>query len=349
MKFRNTVTGLAVAASMTLLAETTSAADVDIKVLGFWGNQPQIDDVDRPLWDSLAKETNGRINVKYVTLNEAGIKGGQALRFLKKGAFDIMTISVSYVSGDEPSLVAIDLPGIAFDFETLKRMSDAYRPVMAERLKEFGGVLLTHWPFNPQIVFCKEKIESLADLTGKKVRASGAPASDTLEQLDATAVNMTGGEVYQALQRGLVDCGSTGTTYGFKNKWHEVTNYLYDLPLGGYSQVVQVANVDFWNSLSAEDQKLISGKLAVAEKELWAMAPTIHEYGIICSTGTKKCPLSGEAGGMKFIPTSKGDRAKLKGILENTVIPTWKESCNKAFSECGATFDATIGKILTAQ
>lgn len=350
MKIRNTITGLAMASAMSLaMATTATAADVNIKVLGFWGNQPQIDDVDRPLWDSLSKETNGRIAVKYVTLNEAGIKGGQALRFLKKGAFDIMTISVSYVSGDEPSLVAVDLPGVAFDFKTLKQISDAYRPVMAERLKRFGGVLLTHWPFNPQIVFCKDKIESLSDLAGRKVRASGAPASDTLGELNSTAVNMTGGEVYQALQRGLVDCGSTGTTYGFKNKWHEVTNYLYDLPLGGYSQVVQVANVKFWNSLSSDDQALITKKLAVAEAKLWAMAPTIHDYGVICSTGTKACPLSGESGSMKFIPTSKGDRAKLQGILQNAVIPIWKKSCNNVFSECGARFDATIGKILAAQ
>ena len=350
MKIQNTMIGAAIATSMAFATVSgAAAAEINIKVLGFWGNQPQIDDVDRPLWDSLSKETNGRIGVKYVTLNEAGIKGGQALRFLKKGAFDIMTISVSYVSGDEPSLVAIDLPGIAFDFETLKKMSDAYRPVMAERLEHVGGVLLTHWPFNPQIVFCKDKIESLKDLAGRKVRASGAPASDTLDQLNSTAVNMTGGEVYQALQRGLVDCGSTGTTYGFKNKWHEVTNYLYDLPLGGYSQVVQVANVDFWNGLSSDDQALISKKLAVAEKKLWAMAPTIHDYGIICSTGTKACPLSGNSGAMKFIPTSKGDRAKLQAILQKSVIPTWKESCNKTFSECGARFDATIGKILAAQ
>ncbi|MCG8511368.1 MAG: TRAP transporter substrate-binding protein [Rhodospirillales bacterium] len=350
MEFRKFTKSLVVASAMTFVtAATAAAADVDIKVLGFWGNQPQIDDVDRPLWDSLSKETNGRINVKYVTLNEAGIKGGQALRFLKKGAFDIMTISVSYVSGDEPSLVAVDLPGVAFDFETLKQISDAYRPVMAERLKKFDGVLLTHWPFNPQIVFCKDKIESLDDLAGRKVRASGAPASDTLEQLSSTAVNMTGGEVYQALQRGLVDCGSTGTTYGFKNKWHEVTNYLYDLPLGGYSQVVQVANAKFWNELSSEDQALIKEKLAVAEEKLWAMAPTIHDYGVICTTGTKDCPLTGDTGAMKFIPTSKGDRAKLQGILQNTVIPIWKESCNNVFSECGARFDATIGKILAAQ
>jgi len=350
MRISNTMTGLAVAASLMCAAGTATAADdVNIKVLGFWGNQPQIDDVDRPLWENLSKETDGRISVNYVTLNEAGIKGDQALRFLKKGAFDIMTISVSYVSGDEPSLVAVDLPGVAFDFKTLKEISDTYRPVMAERLKKFDGVLLTHWPFNPQIVFCKDKVESLADLEGHKVRASGAPASDTLKELNATAVNMTGGEVYQALQRGLVDCGSTGTTYGFKNKWHEVTDYLYDLPLGGYSQVIQVANADFWNGLSQEDRDLISGKMKAAETELWEMAPTIHEYGIICSTGKGDCPLSGEPGSMTFVETSKGDQAKLRKILADTVIPTWKESCNNVFPECGAKFDATIGKILAAQ
>jgi len=348
MKIRCTMTALAAASTVFLSGTASAADDVEIKVLGFWGNQPQIDDVDRPMWENLPKETNGRIKVKYVTLNEAGIKGGQELRLLKKGAFDIMTISVSYVGGDEPSLVAVDLPGVAFDFETLKKISNAYRPVMAERLAKFGGVLLTHWPFNPQIVFCKDKVESLSDLAGRKVRASGAPASDTLKELHSTAVNMTGGEVYQALQRGLVDCGSTGTTFGFKNKWHEVTNYLYDLPLGGYSQVIQVANVDFWNKLSAEDRELISKKMAAAEKELWAMAPTIHEYGIVCTTGSKPCPLSGDVGSMKFIPTSKGDKAKLREILQSTVIPTWKESCNAVFSECGATFDATIGKIMAA-
>jgi TRAP-type transport system periplasmic protein len=349
MKIRSTMTGLAVAAMTLGAASVATAADIDIKVLGFWGNQPQIDDVDRPMWDKIAKESKGRISVKYVTLNEAGIKGNQALRYLRKGAFDVMTISVSYVSGDEPSLVAVDLPGVAFDFKTLRAISDSYRPVLTERLKKFKGVFLSHWPFNPQIVFCKEPISSLADLAGRKVRVSGAPAADTLKALGATAVNMSGGEVYQALQRGLVNCASTGTTYGFKNKWHEVTNYLYDLPLNGYSQVVQVASEKFWNSLSKADQALIQGKVTAAETELWAMAPRIHDYGVVCTTGSKPCPLKGDSGKMKFIPTSKGDKAKLLKILQETVIPTWKPSCDAAFKECSARFDASIGKILAAQ
>jgi len=217
---------------------------------------------------------------------------------------------------------------------------------MEERIKSFDGVLLTHWTFNPQIVFCKEKINSISDLAGRKVRVSGAPAADTLKELGATAVNMTGGEVYQGLQRGIVDCASTGTTYGFKNRWHEVTSYLYDLPLGGYSQVIQVANTKFWGSLSSEDQELIRKKLKIAEDKLWAMAPAVHDIGIACLTGKGECPLSGETGKMLFLDTSDDDQKKLQNILKTTVIPTWKTSCDNVFPECGKRFDSTIGKKL---
>lgn len=321
-------------------------AQTDIRVLGFWGNQPQIDDVDKVVWQDIEDETKGRLSAQYLTLNEAGIKGNQALRYLKRGTFDVMTISVSYVSGDEPSLVAVDLPAIAYEFGPLREISNAYRGVMAERLEGYNGVFLSHWPFNPQILFCKEPIDTLADLEGRKVRVSGAPAADTLAELGATAVDLTGGEVYQALQRGLVDCATTGSTYGYRNKWHEVTNHLYDLPLGGYSQVVQVANKDFWESLSEEDQAMIREKLIRAEDELWEMAPQVHDIGVRCTTGEGDCPLGGEPGDMTFQGVSNADREKLNEILMTQTIPTWKENCNANFSACSESFEATIGPVI---
>lgn len=338
--------GLALAVSFVLFSTMSFASPKTVQVLGHWGNQPQVDDVDRPLWEKLKEETDGRLEVKYVTLNEAGIKGGQTLRYLKKGTFDVLSISVAYVSGDEPSLVAIDLPGVAFDTRSLKEIASTYRSTMEERVKRFNGVLLSHWPFNPQIIFCKDKVTSIKDLDGRKVRVSGAPAADTLKELGATAVNMTGGEVYQALQRGIVDCASTGTTYGFKNRWHEVTNYLYNLPIGSFGQMIHVANVDFWNSISKEDQELILKKINAAEAKLWEMAPEIHTAGINCLTSKDKCTLRGEPGNMEYIETSEGDQEVLRGILLGVVVPKWKESCDKVFEGCGDNFDNTIGKQL---
>ncbi|GGB17632.1 TRAP transporter substrate-binding protein [Allosediminivita pacifica] len=336
----------ALALAFAMPATAFAQAETTIKVLGFWGNQPQIDDVDRPMWESIEEETDGRIEIQYLTLNEAGLNGSQALRFLRRGQFDIMTINPSYVSGDEPSLVAVDLPGLAYDYETLREISDVYRPTMAERLERFDGVLLSHWPFNPQIVWCNEPVDSITDLEGRKVRVSGAPAADTLDELGATAVNLTGGEVYQALERGLVNCGSTGSTYGYRTKWHEVANHLYNFPLGSYSQVVQVANKTFWDSLSEEDQEMIRTKMAAAEDELWAMAPRVHQQGVACATGEGTCELGGEPGDMTFTEVSEADKEVLAEIVNTVTIPNWKESCTPIFPECGERFDETIGQVI---
>lgn len=343
------VTAACAAAVMVAAAPMAQAADITIKVLGFWGNQPQIDDVDRPMWNSIEAESDGRIEVQYLTLNEAGLTGAQALRLLKRGTFDVMTLSPAYVSGDEPSLVAVDLPGLAYDYETLREISEVYRPTMAERLERFDGVLLSHWPFNPQIVWCNEPVSSITDLEGRKVRVSGAPAADTLDQLGATAVNLTGGEVYQALQRGLVNCGSTGSTYGYRSKWHEVANHLYNFPLGSYSQVLQVANKNFWDTLSAEDQEMIMAKMKAAEDELWAMAPDVHKQGVDCAASLADCTLGGEPGDMTFTEVSEADKDVLSEIVTSTVIPNWKESCTPIFPECAERFDATIGKVIAAE
>ena len=338
----------AFAAMIAALPAATHAQDAEVtmKVLGFWGNQPQIDDVDRPMWESIEEETDGRIKVQYLTLNEAGLTGDQALRFLKRGQFDIMTISPAYVSGDEPALVAVDLPGLAYDYETLREISRVYRPTMAERLERFDGVLLSHWPFNPQIVWCNEPVNSISDLAGRKVRVSGAPAADTLDALGATAVNLTGGEVYQALQRGLVNCGSTGSTYGYRTKWHEVANHMYDFPLGSYSQVIQVANKTFWDKLSPEDQELIQTKMAEAEDKLWEMAPAVHQQGVACATGQDSCDLGGEPGDMTFTEVSESDKEVLAEIVNTEVIPNWKASCTPVFPDCATRFDETIGKVM---
>lgn len=87
-------------------------------------------------------------------------------------------------------------------------------------------------------------------------------------------------------------------------------------------------------------------KVSVAEDKLWAMAPEIHQAGITCLTGQGDCPLEGEAGEMKFVETSQGDKEKLRSILTDVVVPKWKESCDNVFEGCGTNFDNTIGKKL---
>lgn len=56
---------------------------------------------------------------------------------------------------------------------------------------------------------CREPVHTLADLNGKLVRSGSTTASRELEALGATPVSLPYAEMYEALQRGIIDCGIT--------------------------------------------------------------------------------------------------------------------------------------------
>ncbi len=71
------------------------------------------------------------------------------------------------------------------------------------------------------------------DLAGLKFRVSGKIPAQAVQLLGGTPISMTGGEMYEALQRGTVD-GLATTWAGFEPyKLHEVTTTHLEIPLGG--------------------------------------------------------------------------------------------------------------------
>src|SRR5690606_7703141 len=53
---------------------------------------------------------------------------------------------------------------------------------------------------------CREPLTSLADLQGKQIRAGSASSFGQIEALGATAVSITFSDLFESLQRGIVDC-----------------------------------------------------------------------------------------------------------------------------------------------
>ena len=146
---------------------SASAAAVKLRVLGWYGNQKQSTDIERPFWKDLEKNTKEQVAADFRTIDEIGLKGFESMRTLRSGAFDIVSFQISFVGGETPVLMGVDLPGLAFDFDGLRRTVDAYRPVLDANLGEkFNGKLLAAWPYPFQIVFCKGGMRTLGDLKG---------------------------------------------------------------------------------------------------------------------------------------------------------------------------------------
>lgn len=100
-------------------------------------------------------------------------------------------------------------------------------------------------------------INSLADLKGMKIRMSGQHQGKLLKDLGAAQVAMSGQEIYQALQKGVVDAGefsSPSTDWGMG--FQEVTKF-WAAP--GWHQPASVLGVminkQAWDELDPETQK----------------------------------------------------------------------------------------------
>lgn len=115
-------------------------------------------------------------------------------------------------------------------------------------------------------------IESIADLEGKRLRLSGRDQGRVLEELGGSQVTLAGGEVYQAIERGVIDAGEFSTPgVDYNAGFAEVADY-WATP--GWHQSASVfgvmINMDAWNALSEETQQKL--RIAADATMAWSLA-----------------------------------------------------------------------------
>jgi len=124
--------------------------------------------------------------------------------------------------------------------------------------------LARHIDNNPFHIYLNKPISKI-DLTDLKLRITPV-YRDFFQSLGATVVQTAPGEVYTALERGVVDGYGWPITGIFDLGWHEKTKFRVDP--GFYSAEVSVLiNKDAWNRLNAAQKKIITDAAAWLEAQ----------------------------------------------------------------------------------
>jgi TRAP-type transport system periplasmic protein len=124
--------------------------------------------------------------------------------------------------------------------------------------------LARHIDNNPFHIYLNKPIDKI-DLTGLKLRITPV-YRDFFQSLGATVVQTAPGEVYTALERGVVDGYGWPITGVFDLGWHEKTKYRVDP--GFYSAEVSILiNKDTWGRLNDKQKKVISDAAAWIEAQ----------------------------------------------------------------------------------
>ncbi|MCM2562952.1 TRAP transporter substrate-binding protein [Lutimaribacter sp. EGI FJ00015] len=334
---------------ITALAATTALAAPalaeDLSVVGSWSGLPLHKQYEAPFWsETLPAASDGSLNVSLTTHNQMNLGVGDVFRLLGDGVYDVAMTVADYAVADAPELEGLDVPMIAMTADKARAMVDAARPMVEDIYNtRFNSHVLAIAPYPPQVVFCNAEVTELADLEGKKVRASGRMTAKFLEALGAEGVNVAFSEVPGALQKGVVDCAVTGAGSGYSAGWWEVSTHLMPIPLGGWDSVVTAINLDKWNGLDAETQDLIETQIkAEFEDPAWATAQDALVNDIACLTGNGECP-AGEARDMTLVDVSDADFAKARDVLVSEVLPDWAE---RAGDDWVTRWNESVGQVV---
>ena len=137
---------------------------------------------------------------------------------------------------------------------------------------EAGFRVVTWYNAGTRNFYGKSPIRTPEDLKGKKIRVQQSPASvEMVKAFGAAAAPMGFGEVYTAIQQGVIDGAENNELALTNNKHGEVAKY-YSYNKHQMVPDMLVANLKFLNSLSPEDYQVFKEAAALStevEMEEW--------------------------------------------------------------------------------
>lgn len=328
------------------LALTAGAAfaqnPVVLKAVGTWSSLTNFQKHEAPFFNErLAEASGGEIVGDIQSQSGLGLKGFEIMRLVKNGVFDFAFGLPGYVAAENAIFEGADLSSLTQDIDTQRKVSEAYFPTLEKAFAEiYNAKLLMLYPFPSQTLWCNAEINGIEDLDGKKIRVYATTLGDFVEGVGGTSVTVAFSEVIPALEKGVVDCGITGTMSAYAANWQQVATHAYTLRVG-WGLAFGAMNMDKWNSMSADQQALMQTEIAALNDRMWAETATEDEIAISCITGGD-CDI-GEKGNMVLVEPSESDLAIRDKIATDVVLARWAERCG---ADCAENWNNTVGPIL---
>jgi TRAP-type C4-dicarboxylate transport system substrate-binding protein len=159
-----------------------------------------------------------------------------------------------------PYLLPTDEDAVIEFFNT----SEAIHEMFPELYAEQGLELLKMYPEGEMVITVDEPIRTPEELRGKNIRIMTNPLlSETYRAFGATPTPLPWGEVYGGLQTGIIQGQENPLFWIETGGLYEVSPHLVFTGHGWFTTAM-MANQDFFNDLSEEEQQLVRDAVNVA-------------------------------------------------------------------------------------
>lgn len=321
----------------TTIRVLTLLAVVAIWLVGFMGGA-QVQAADKPIklifssylkkdftnnltcrfWmDEVAKRTNGR--VQFQTYYDGTLlKGSAALSGCSRGMCDLTLCPDAYSADRHPLSMVQALLFLTDKMDSYINACNRIfneEPLLIAEMSRNNVHFLANIPVSSIVLGAKEKIDTMDKLKDKRVRCM-AMVAEGFKYLGATPVGLALGEVYDGLDKGVIDAYShTDFTLASMFKLYEVAPYMHDTGMGQFGGMFFVINKNRWNKLPADVKKIMIEVTQEAIKKHVALYQAVEA----------KMVDKAHAGGAKVVILSDAEKAKWRQAAAEKIWNKWKK------------------------
>ena len=237
-----------------------SAKPIVLTYASGYGENFSLTQHDRWWAQEVEKRTNGQVKIEFYW-SQALAKTSESLEAVSSGLADISFMAIGYFGGQLPLLTASSLFYVTDKPDAVsKAMMEVYKtspPLQAEIEKKNNMRAISFSGCTPLIFGSRKPWKAFDSFSGKKVRTFPG-LEKPLSKLGAIPVAISWGEIYVSLERGVVDA-YTGTMWDLAalGRLYEQAPYILDLGVGTYGMGGTFMNLDTWNKLPQDIQKII--------------------------------------------------------------------------------------------
>lgn len=178
--------------------------------------------------EDVAKATDGEVKIEIFGGSTLG-SDREVIEGLRLGTADIWLGGAGNLSAASDTAKIFTVP---FMFDDLEHFQTVYNGPVGEEItdaidSESGYRVVAYWMRGPRWLTTKQRVETPEDLKGLKIRVPDSPVFvRSWEMLGAAPTPMNFGEVFTALQQGVIDGQENPLSLIYTSKFAEVVSYL---------------------------------------------------------------------------------------------------------------------------
>ncbi|WP_282148242.1 TRAP transporter substrate-binding protein [Algibacter lectus] len=248
----------------------------DIKMMYLAHTLPQTHPVHKGILEfqkALNAKSGGKIQIKIFPDGQLGSER-EALELLQIGSVAVTKVSAATLSNFVPEYHIL---GIPYLFKDKQHQYDVLEGEVGKSILEKGSKFwlrgLCYYDAGSRSFYTSNKaIRKPEDLKGLKIRVmNNQMAINMVEALGGSPTPMAYGELYTAIQQGVVDGAENNPPSFVSSNHYEVSKY-YTLDQHSSVPDVLLIGTKFWEKLTAEEKQWVqeaADESSQAEKVFW--------------------------------------------------------------------------------